>query len=444
MSSRVYTDLSLLLVDLLASDDRHKAARNLAAVLGADDLIIFIPDPDLELLLPAVGFPQTLPGGRVWKTFLSTCTNIKSASDQLPSPYTGEMVSVVTVSGTTGVVLALLGGQPIDSLMRDLVNPLSLAGQALEKERQLQLINAQLLQISSEVKSARVLTTVLDQLRRELETALESAGRETAIAEAAKKDVLKANEELAVARDQALAASHSKGAFLANMSHELRTPLTAIIGYSEMLQDEITEARTIQDLQHINDAGQHLLALVNDILDMAKIEAGHVELHAEAFEAEVVINEAVQIVAPQMAAGGNSCEVIIGPDIPPLFTDHNKLRQILLNLLSNAAKFTKNGTVTFTTSYDKATDLICFSIVDTGIGMSAEAMPRLFKEFSQLDDSSTKTAPGTGLGLAITKRLCELFGGQITVESKLGEGSTFRVEIPPRLPSEQKQGQHKK
>ncbi len=425
--------MNRLLAELLLSEDRKAASHDLSTILGVEDLLIFLPDPDIGLLLPAPGYPQMLKEGRRWRDFLKDIGEKDVTSAELPSPYTGNLVRARAVSGQGGIVLVLLGGEPEERLLRELASPLSLAGQSLVKEQKLRLVDAQLQQMQGEIRSARVLTTVLDQLRRELEAALSTASRETAIAEAAKKELLKTNEELAIARDQALAASHSKGAFLANMSHELRTPLTAIIGYSELLQDDITEASALQDLQRIQDSGQHLLTLVNDILDMAKIEAGYVELHPETFLAEEVVNEAVEIITPQMAIGHNSCVLHTAPDIPPLFTDRNKLRQILLNLLSNAAKFTEGGTVSVTTTYDAAEEMVVFSVKDTGIGISAEAIPRLFREFSQLDDSATKTVPGTGLGLAISKRLCQLFGGQITVESKLGEGSTFRVLMPPRI-----------
>lgn len=404
--------------------------------MGGDDLLLFIPDPELGLLLPVLGFPQTMRGGREWRGFLESASSKAVVRANLPSPYSEDTVPVSSISGSSGIVLVLFGADPHEHLFQRLAELLPLAGQALEREQQLRVSNAQLEHMRGEVRSARLLSTALDQLRRELEQALETAGRETAVAETAKKDVLKANVELAIARDQALAASRSKGSFLANMSHELRTPLTAIIGYSEMLQEDIADEGAQKDLQRIHDAGRHLLTLVSDILDMAKIEAGHVELFAEPFTAEEIINEAVEIATPQMAGGGNTCVVETAQGIPPLFTDQSKLRQILLNLLSNAAKFTTGGTVTVAAGYSKSTGMINFTVADTGIGMSAEAMPRLFTEFSQLNDSSTKTVPGTGLGLAISKRLCKLLGGEIAVESKLGEGSTFQVAIPPRMHGE--------
>jgi signal transduction histidine kinase/CheY-like chemotaxis protein len=226
-------------------------------------------------------------------------------------------------------------------------------------------------------------------------------------------------------------ASEHKSAFLASMSHELRTPLNAIIGYSEMLyenaQDEGQE-EFLPDLAKIRDAGRHLLSLINDILDLSKIEAGKMELYLEEVDLAGLVEEVRAIVEPLAAANGNRLDIVCPVDLGTLHTDRTKLKQSLLNLLSNAGKFTHQGRIGL--EVRPAGGEISFAIGDTGIGMTEEQQSRLFQAFSQADASTTRRYGGTGLGLAITKHFCEMLGGRITVESALGQGSTFTVTLP--------------
>lgn len=241
--------------------------------------------------------------------------------------------------------------------------------------------------------------------------------------------------DLARARDQALDASRAKSAFLANMSHELRTPLNAIIGYSEMLKEDTLESglnQYAQDLDRINSSGKHLLSLINDILDLSKIESGKMELHLEPFDLRVVLNEALTSIAPLMEKNQNRLESNIAPHLGIMDADITKLRQIVLNLISNAAKFTQNGTVALTAErYEQyGIDWIRLTVGDTGIGMTGEQHQRLFREFTQGDASTTRKYGGTGLGLAISRRYVEMMGGDIQVSSEAGKGSTFVVRLP--------------
>jgi GAF domain-containing protein len=232
---------------------------------------------------------------------------------------------------------------------------------------------------------------------------------------------------------QALAeASQHKSQFLANMSHELRTPLNAIIGYSEMLQEEaedLGEDTFLPDLQKINAAGKHLLGLINDILDLSKIEAGRMDLFIESFEVGQLVRDVEAIVQPLMDKNGNALVVGCPEDVGEMRADLTKVRQALFNLLSNAAKFTERGTIGLTVQRE-SDDWLSFAVSDTGIGMTEEQLGRLFEAFSQAEASTRSRYGGTGLGLAISRHFCRMMGGDLTVESVHGEGSTFTVQLP--------------
>ena len=248
-------------------------------------------------------------------------------------------------------------------------------------------------------------------------------------------------EALQEANRQLAEASQHKSNFLANMSHELRTPLNAIIGYSEMLQEEaedLGEQAFIPDLQKVNAAGKHLLGLINDILDLSKIEAGRMDLFLETFSIPDLVRDVVAIVAPLVEKNGNTLVIDCSADLSSMHADQTKLRQTLFNLLSNAAKFTERGRIELRVSVDVrqgATGAppereISFAVSDTGIGMTDEQLGRLFEAFSQAEASTRARYGGTGLGLAISRHFCRLMGGDLTVESVYGQGSTFTVRLP--------------
>jgi signal transduction histidine kinase/CheY-like chemotaxis protein len=238
--------------------------------------------------------------------------------------------------------------------------------------------------------------------------------------------------ELAAARDAADEANRTKSSFLANMSHELRTPLNAIIGYSEILQEDAADKgdkEPIDDLQKIESAGRDLLGLINSILDLSKIEVGKMDVFIEEVDLQALVKEVLSIVKPLADKSENVIEVICPADIGSFRSDQTKVKQCLLNLLSNANKFTSKGALTLTVARED-NSRICLRVSDTGVGMTKEQLGRLFEAFSQADASTAKRFGGTGLGLAITKHFCTMLGGDVTVESTPGSGSTFTIRLP--------------
>jgi signal transduction histidine kinase/DNA-binding response OmpR family regulator len=247
-------------------------------------------------------------------------------------------------------------------------------------------------------------------------------------------------EEVAAARDEAMQATQAKSQFLASMSHELRTPLNAIIGYSEMLQEEaedLGQDRFLPDLMKIREAGKHLLSLINDVLDLSKIEAGKMDVLVEEFAVADLIEQVHSVIEPLIAKNANALEVIGAPDLGTMRSDQTKLRQSLLNLLSNAAKFTERGRITLAARRMAGPDgdRLQFVVSDTGIGMAPEQLQGLFQAFSQARSSTARDYGGTGLGLAITRHFCRLLGGDVAVESTSGKGSTFTLILPAVCPA---------
>ena len=298
--------------------------------------------------------------------------------------------------------------------------------------------------------TVRITNTLRELSANELDTDIPETGRKDEIGDIARaaqtfqqtmiafqESMQKANMDLEEAAEAARQANHAKSDFLAKMSHELRTPLNAIIGYSEMLHEEAEEQGDedyMPDLEKIQSAGKHLLSLINDVLDLSKIEAGRMDLFFEEFEVPRMIDEVASTVLPLAERNGNRLDVVCPDNIGSMQSDLTKVRQTLFNLLSNACKFTEQGVISLEVLpiTKNGADWIEFRVADSGIGMTPEQQEKVFDAFTQADSSTTRNYGGTGLGLAITRNFARMLKGEVSVASEPGKGSIFTVQLPLR------------
>ena len=414
-------ETTLVLMQRLDLEDllEHLAARA-GRMLNAPHGYIYLVTPDSEYmeLRVGLGIGAAFRGhqmrkaegvaGRVWESGQTCIVNDYKA-------WSGHVADFDTTPLRAIMAAPLLSGGQIAGVIG--------LGYGSESQQTFGASESELLN-----RFAQLASIALDNAR--LYTALQTELGERKRVEAA----------LTLAKEEAETADRAKSQFLANMSHELRTPLNAIIGYSEMLQEDATDAgqeEIIPDLQKINSAGKHLLTLINDVLDLSKIEAGKMELYVETFDVAAMIQEVVSAVRPLAQKNGNTLNAQCRPDVGAMRADLTKVRQSLFNLISNAAKFTGQGRITLDAKREADMgEWIVFQVSDTGIGMTREQMDRLFQAFAQADASTTRKYGGTGLGLAITRHFCEMMGGAITLESVVGVGTTFTIRLPTGIHAE--------
>ncbi|MEN9460499.1 MAG: hypothetical protein RIS84_519 [Pseudomonadota bacterium] len=310
--------------------------------------------------------------------------------------------------------------------------------QVYERLRELEKENVQL-QISLEAvtEHADLIEAQLLEIQENLELKVQERTAELAEKNA---ELYQAKEAAEQARITAEMANRAKTAFLTNMSHELRTPLNAVIGYGEILIEDMNEKsfpHWARDMEKILAAALHLLSLINDVLDISKVESGKISVYLENFDIEALIKEITLVVQPLIQQKHNTLQVKLAEKLGEIYTDSTKVRQILFNLLSNAAKFTEHGVICLSAREEQTPDghlWIVLSVSDEGIGMTPEQVKRLFQPFMQADTSTTRKFGGTGLGLAISKSFSEMLGGHITISSELNKGSIFTVFLPRVAP----------
>ena len=381
-----------------------------------------------SMWLPALALAVLAPG--VWAitclvTVMSVVVALPYVSPERLRVFLWISISVIGIGAVFVAIDPLISLAPVPDVVTGALN----GGAAL--------VLASLILLAVRQSNNRLVET-LQETRDAVEALSESELSLERKVEERTSDLVSSQRELALARDEALAANRAKSAFLANMSHELRTPLNAIIGYSEMLQEEAREAGQddlVPDLEKVVGAGQHLLGLINDVLDLSKIEAGKVEVVAERFEVAELVRDVAATVQPLVERRGNRLEISDLDGIGSMCSDATKIRQVLFNLLSNAAKFTSDGTIglSVTRRALNGLDQLEFAVADTGIGMTPEQLEHVFEAFQQADASISRDYGGTGLGLAITRKFCRLLGGEVTVASELARGSEFRVRLPAAL-----------
>ena len=358
-------------------------------------------------------------------------TILKTSAARDIEPYRNQLFNhaavIIGVSAIIFVLVIIAVMYTLKAILKPL-DELQNAAQKLGKGDYVEVSRTSVPEIDIVIQSfnhmAQEITELIKKLQREI---MERKKTESTLK--------KHRHDLSLARDQAFAASRAKSVFLANMSHELRTPLNAIIGYAEMLFDETdsdANKERREDLLRIQSSGKHLLTIIDDILDLSKIEAGKLQLNIEEFAIYPFVLDTISTVRPLAEKNGNIVTVDCDHTIGVMQTDPVKLRHSLLNILDNACKFTKNGKIDVTVKAEQRNgdDWIRFTISDTGIGISNEQARHLFSEFTQVDSSTTKSYSGTGLGLALSLRFCELMGGHITYQSELGNGSVFEISIP--------------
>jgi len=458
----------LLMESLVSSLEKDPAATDLSlGTLKSDNLIVAaaVYSANNKLLSKYVkeGANEFIPLPRV-VNFFNISTNevtlfrpilnkeakklgtlyMKAGVEHLATERFGEPIRLMVIIFLASCLLAMVVAQ---SLQRTVTNPITELAGAAHSVAKRQDFSVRVKErgndeIGTLTRSFNLMLQTIQQRNAELVVAHKNAedARDSLrqVNEGLEQKVAERTAELERAVVAANEANQAKSSFLAKMSHELRTPMNAIIGYSEMLREDAAdkgEADTAEDLQKILSAAHHLLGLINDVLDLSKIEAGKMQLYLETFDLQTLVHEVSSTIAPLVEKRKNELIVNCTPAIGSMYGDATKIRQALLNLLSNASKFTENGRIELKIEREIGDQQVwvLMHVIDTGIGMTEEQLGRLFKAFTQADASTSSKFGGTGLGLAITKQFAQMMGGDITVKSTPGAGSTFTMRVPARV-----------
>ncbi|MDB4899368.1 MAG: ATP-binding region ATPase domain protein [Gemmatimonadetes bacterium] len=423
-----------LAADLHDPATRATAADALASAMGAQALLIFVRDEEIGVLLPARGFQQTLPDSASWRAFLAESTEKGQAHARLRLRRDGESLHARGYGWGTDAVLVLVGaGDPVSDVtwLRALL-PLFAATFHAEHHAALADTHTHLARESAE--RAEVLARMLDRTRVRLEEALSAARHAQVELEHKARELQASNAKLLEARKLAESASRAKSDFLATMSHELRTPLNAIGGHTQLLQmglrGPVTPAQK-EALERIDRSHRRLLGLINDILNLSRIEAGHVEYDLADVSLRAALDEVLPMIEPQLAEHTLGFEICDPAHLPTVRADREKLEQVLLNLLSNAVKFTDPGGRIWIEAVrsEQLPGKVLINVVDTGLGIPAHKLEYIFEPFTQVDASHSRIGQGTGLGLAISRDLARGMGGDLRAKSDTGKGSTFTLVL---------------